>query len=211
MGSSKSKTPEAPKVPTYQEQMDAYIASVPQLAEAQLKAIQQYGGQTALAQQQAFEQVSPEQAAIPEELAAIARQGMTGDIPQELKDQYLSNIRANLGTNAGSQIGATALAREMYNVGEQRRGQYQNLALSLAGRTPMFQSQQYDTSLSAANSLNAQNNLLGQSMQLYNTQATMAQNQVDPWGSIVGSFAGGLGGGLGSSLGSNLFKVKPTT
>jgi len=201
MGSSKSSTPEAPKVPTYQEQISSYIDSVPQLAEAQLKAIQQYGGQTALAQQQAYASVSPNQAALPEELAGIARQGMTGDLPPELQEQYLSNIRANLGSNAGSQIGATALAREMYNVGESRRNNYMNIAAQLAGRTPTFEAQKYDTSLSAGNSLTAQQNLTSQAMNLYNSQMTANANQEAPWYStLLGSFGGSLVSGVGSDV-----------
>jgi hypothetical protein len=195
MGSKKSSTPEAPKVPTYDEQMQSYINSIPQLAEAQLQAIQQYGGQTALAQQQAYEQVSPYQAALPEDLAKMASEGMTGDLPPELQEQYLSNIRANLGTNAGSQIGATALAREMFNAGEQRRGQYQNLALSLAGRTPVFQSQGYDTFMSPSSSLTAQQNLTTQAMNLYKTNLTNQPEQSNPWGGALSGAATGAKAG----------------
>jgi hypothetical protein len=58
-----------------------------------------------------------------------------------MKQQYQSDLRAQLGTNAASGIGADYVSRNMLNQQQQYQQYYQNLGLSLAGRQPLVNAQ----------------------------------------------------------------------
>jgi len=204
MGKGKDKTPEAPKVPSYDEQMQAYIRNIPALTQAQYNAQQQYALPMAQNQKDVYEQLYPGQSAIGEEYAGIARQDATGELNDMEREQYLSDIRANLGTNAGSQIGSTALAREMFNAGQSKKQGGLQLGLALSGRMPVAGYNSFDNigSLTPAQSLNAQQATTNQNLAIWDTMNQNSQNATSASGSMMGMFGGQMMGGIGSGIGN---------
>lgn len=155
MGSSPTSTtqviqPTPPPQPSTAEAIQEYVKSLPQIFQAQLEfAPQEAQQQLQLAQQyalpyaeiakQAQSALYPETSALQEELAAQARQGLNEGAPQSVRQQFLDNYRANLGTNAGSQIGATGTAKALAQLDEIYKQNAINLALSVSGRQPLQQ------------------------------------------------------------------------
>jgi hypothetical protein len=152
MGSSGTEIqyPSAPAAQTTAQSMADYVQSLPALYQAQMQyepqlqamnlgMLQQYGTQFGEAYKNINDAMYPETAKLQEQLATQASQGISGDMPQWAKDSYRSEMGANLGTNAGSGIGADYASRGML---EQQKGwqdYYSNLGLSVAGRQPLAQ------------------------------------------------------------------------
>jgi hypothetical protein len=142
--------PEVTAQPTTAEAMKAYVDSLPALYEAQLKyapleaeqqikLAQQYAVPYAEAQKQAQEALYPGTSALQEKLAKQANEGMTGKVPDSARQQYRSDLLAQLGTNAMSGVGADYVSRGLMNQQQEYNQYYQNLGLSLAGRQPLTQ------------------------------------------------------------------------
>lgn len=142
--------PQATPQPTTAEAMKAYVDSLPALYEAQMKyapleaqqqiqLAQQYAIPYAQAYQQAQEVLYPGTSKMQEDLVAQAKAGMTAQVPQSMKDQYRSDLLAQLGTNAASGVGADYVSRGLLNQQQEYNQYYQNLGLSLAGRQPLTQ------------------------------------------------------------------------
>ena len=142
--------PTPPPQPSTADAIKAYVDSLPQLYEAQMKyapleaqqqveLAQQYAIPLAQAYKSAQETLYPGTSALQESLAAQAQEGMSGDVPQSLAEQYRSDLRAEVGPNAGAGIGADYVSRNLVNQREQYKNYYQNLGLSLAGRQPLAQ------------------------------------------------------------------------
>ena len=129
----------------------AWVASMPQVYETQMKyAPQEAAQQVQLAQQYALplgqayrtaqESMYPGTTGLQESLAGIAQQGSTAtSMPEWMKQQYRSEFNANLGTNAGSPIGAEYVSRKMQEQLFNQQKYYQNLGLSVTGRQPLTQ------------------------------------------------------------------------
>ena len=115
MGSTNIQQPTPPPAPSVQSSMSDYIANYPALFNLQ----QQYAPQEAamnvgLAQQyaeplgQAYktaqEAMYPQETAITQSLNQQVQEGMGSEVPDWMRQEYLSNLRANLGSNAGSGI-----------------------------------------------------------------------------------------------------------
>jgi len=80
----------------------------------------------------------PKTAGIQENLAGIASEGSNAtQMPDWMRQQYLSDFNSQLGTNAGSPMGADYTSRGMQNQLFQQQQYYQNMGLSLAGRQPL--------------------------------------------------------------------------
>jgi hypothetical protein len=63
-------------------------------------------------------------------------------MPDWMRNQYISDYNAQLGTNAGSPIGAEYVSRKMQQQLFDQQKYYRDLGLSLAGRQPLVSNQQ---------------------------------------------------------------------
>lgn len=142
--------PAAPTIPEYNPNKDykAYIKWAPQVAttqiglapryaESELNLLNQYGPQYAASMKRMEEQLYPYSTGLQEGLAKIASERLTGALPKELQDLYRENLRAEIGPNAGSGIGADYLSRGLVQGQEDYNRYYQNLGASLTGRIPV--------------------------------------------------------------------------
>lgn len=140
--------PTPPPAPSTAEAIQQYVASLPALYEAQMKyapqeaqqqvdLANQFAGPLAEAYKKAQDTLYPGTSGLQEQLAAQAKAGMTAEVPQAQRDQYRSDLLAQLGQNATSGIGADYVSRNLMNQQQQYNQYYQNLGLSLAGRQPL--------------------------------------------------------------------------
>lgn len=142
-----------PGPPSFGSMISEYLANLPQLLAAQ----QQYDPQFAQLQfdlaKQFFPQYTrlnyetqrelyPETTAIQENLAAKANQGINGQLPPWARDMYLDQFRAELGTNAGSPIGADYTSRGLMQQTKNWQDYYDNLGLAVTNRLPLTQTAQ---------------------------------------------------------------------
>lgn len=140
--------PTPPPAPSTAEAIQQYVASLPALYEAQMKyapleaqqqvsLAQQYAGPLAQAYKSAQDILYPGTSQLQEKLAAQAMSGVSAEVPGAMRDQYRSDLLAQLGSNAQSGIGADYVSRNLINQQQQYQQYYQNLGLSLAGRQPL--------------------------------------------------------------------------
>jgi hypothetical protein len=127
-----------------------------------------------------------------------------------MKQSALDTFRSEIGSNVGSPIGAEYTSRNLAQLGEQYRNNYQNMGLSLLNKFPtqagspnLASPAKSDYSLGAAS---------GNAMQGYGMYQTALANSYyqpapksNPWGNMVGSLAQGFGMGAGSAIGSGFF------
>jgi hypothetical protein len=148
MGGSKTEVVQAAPAPSTSDSMAEYVKSLPalyqaqmqynpQLVEQELGLLQQYGLPFAQAYKQANDALYPETAQLQEQLAGQASAGIEAGVPEAQRKMYQDQIRANLGTNAGSGVGADYTSRQMVNQQQQYQNYYRDLGLSLAGRQPL--------------------------------------------------------------------------
>jgi hypothetical protein len=141
----------APEAPSTAEAINAWVKSMPQVyatqmqyapkeAAMQLGIAQEYALPLAQAYQNIQQQLYPETSKLQETLAGQAMQGSTAtEMPDWMRKQYMSDFNSQLGTNAGSPIGADYTSRGMQNQLFQQQKYYRDLGLSLAGRQPLSQ------------------------------------------------------------------------
>lgn len=225
MGGTTIEAPSTPQPQTTAESMADYVASLPALYQVQmqyeplmqqmnLNMLQQYGGQFGQAMKNINDTLYPETASLQEQLASQASDGMSADMPQWAKDAYRSEMGANLGTNAGSPIGADYASRGML---EQQKGwqdYYRNLGLSVAGRQPLATGgttgqTNYMQGYQPQQALNYNANTYGSYSNayanMYNTNAQQANS--NPYLSAAAGIGGSaLGGmfGMGGMFGQKL-------
>jgi hypothetical protein len=234
-GGGGSSTPQpavnVPQPPSYGQQLSDYIKNYPKLFQLEkeygpqeaaltLDILKQYGPEYNQFLKQQQEQLSPETAQIQEGLAGLVNQNAGyGDnvngVPRALQSQYLDTLRAELGPNAGSGIGADYVSRGLAQLGEQYKQNYQNLGLSLLQRQPVQQAmssvpyQNPSAGLGGAlsygaNTYGSYTNALTQVP--YYTQSSSSS----PWGSIIGGGLGAIGGSfvgqpmLGAGIGAGI-------
>ena len=160
---------------------------------------QDYGRQMAEQNFNMMQQYAPVTSGLGEQLAAQAQQGMqesmqTG-VPDYMRNQYLDELRANLGTNVGSPIGAEYTSRNMLNQAQGYRNYYQNMAQQLSGRTQLFPQQTLDM-LSSFTPETA----LGYASNTYGSKASAISGALQPAGELTkGVGLGKMLSGLGSS------------
>jgi hypothetical protein len=110
----------------------------PQQAAQQVGLAQQYALPLAQAYQSANEVLYPGTSALQETMAGQAQQGMTAtSMPDWMAKSYLDEMKANLGSNVSSPIGADYVSRGMQNQLFNQQKYYRDLGLSLAGRQPL--------------------------------------------------------------------------
>ena len=124
------QAPAAPQAPTTRESLQDFIKSLPDLLSAQ----QEFAPQFAQLQQDIQRQLSPITAGLQETLAGQAQAGLGAELPEEIRESFLSQRRAQLGTNVRAPIGAEDISRNLLLQQRQFQRESQNLALSLAGR-----------------------------------------------------------------------------
>lgn len=153
MGSKKSSSPpqpayQVPQPPTAAQNMQDYIANYPklfelqkeydpQLAQQQLDLLTEFGPQYDQVLNEQQKAISPYTYGLTEQLAKIASEGMEGGANNQFQRQYLDQLRAEVGGNAGSGIGADYVSRGFNQQNEDFKRYYQNLGTSLIGRMPL--------------------------------------------------------------------------
>ena len=145
------QAPAPAPAPSTAEAINAWVSSLPTVYETQLRyAPQEAAQQVSMAQQyalplaQAFktgqEALYPGTSAIQETLAGQATAGATATtMPDWMKQQYRSDINAQLGANVASPIGADYASRNMQRQLFEQQKYYRDLGLSLSGRQPLSQ------------------------------------------------------------------------
>jgi hypothetical protein len=182
-----TKTPEQPST---EESVKAWAKSLPLIYQEQM----QYAPLMAQSQYNIQKSLYPQTTALPEQMASVANQGMGENMPDWMKQQYLSDYNANLGSNVGSPIGADYASRGLMQQREDWKRYYQNMGLSVAGMQPLTQSntnfmQGYTPQ--AVGSQNAQN---------YGTYANAFTNLNGQYKDFYSKMFGGAMGGAGSAM-----------
>jgi hypothetical protein len=142
------ESPSTPQAPSTADSVREWVNSLPQIYQAQLEyapkqaeqqvsLAQQYAAPLGQAYKSAQEAMYPETSALQEKLATQASEGMDSSLPNWMREQYLSNLRANLGTNIGSPIAADYTSRGLLEQNKNWQDYYRNLALSVSGRQPL--------------------------------------------------------------------------
>lgn len=212
MGGSSTTTqvyqPTPPAQPSTAEAVNAWVGSLPQVYQAQLEyapkeaaqqvqLAQQYAGQMGQAYLDAQKAMYPQEYALKDTLSQQAQEGMTGQMPDWMREQYRDTFAANLGTNAGSGIGADYMSTNLLNAQQNYNDYYRNLALSLSGSQPVYQSAQTPGYSNYMSTYTPQN-VMGYTAQNYGTYAQASrpitlQNQQGAGGVSLG-FLGQWGG-----------------
>ena len=161
---------------------------------------QDYGRQMAEQNFNMMQRYAPIASSLGEQLAAQAQQGMQAGVPDYMRNQYLDELRANLGTNVGSPIGAEYTSRNMLNQAQGYRNYYQNMAQQLSGRTQLFPQQTLDM-LSSFTPETA----LGYASNTYGSKASAISGALKPAGDLTQGIGlqglGSLMSGAGSIMG----------
>ena len=202
-------TPQAPTAPSTGQSVQDWASALPQIYQAQMQyAPQQAQQQVSLAQQyalplaQAYQSAQsslyPKTTALQENLADQATQGMSSDVPSWMQDQYRSNVNAQLGSNAGSPIGADYMSRGLLQQQQDWKQYYQNLGLSVTGRQPLTQATgpqttDYMSSFTPSSVMTSNNQNYGTSGSIYGNQLTSQATQNAAMYNMIGQFAGAAG------------------
>ena len=152
MGSTTIQQPAAPQAPTQTSTMSDYIANYPRLvelqgqqapieAQQQLQMLQQYGLPIAEEYKAINEALYPETAALQEQMSGQAMTGMQQGLTDDELAMYRDRFASELGTNAGSPIGADYMSTSLMGANIGRKDYYRDLGLSLADRQPLAQGQ----------------------------------------------------------------------
>lgn len=227
MGSTKISQPSVPPAPTVGDTMKSYVENYPALWQMQMAyAPQEAALQVALAQQYAQpmgealkesqDAMYPTETAITEQAGQQALEGMQSqELPDWAKQKYLDEYRANLGTNAGSGIGADYTSRNLLEQGKNWQDYYRNLGLSISGKQPVYSAQPvgYTNQMSAYTpqsvlNYNAQNygNLSNAYSSMYGANAQLAGTRYNSMMNLFGAGIG-AGGAMGAAyLSSKRFK-----
>ena len=209
------ESPAPPAAPSYGSTMKDYVENYPQLVAlqkqygpemAQLEYENQslYSPQYAALQKQMNEQLYPQTAGLQENLASQANIGMSQGLPDDMRQQYVSDFNAGLGMNANAPIGISDRNVALTKLNEQWKNYYQHLGLSAAGRQPLAQGGQagsVDTGAGLQGALNYAQGNFGTTMQGYNS--SLANRIVQPNTSFGWQDAMGIGLGA-ASIGTSM-------
>jgi len=225
MGGTTIQQPQQPQAPSVQSSMADYVANypammalqqkyAPQEAALQVQLAQQYAQPLGEAYKTAQEAMYPGETAITNNLNQQVQEGMQSQVPDWMKQEYLSNLNANMGTNAGSPIAADYVSRGLLQQKQDYQNYYRNLGLSITGRQPVYQAQQPQTtnqlsSYTPQSVLGYNSNIYGTQAGMYNTQYQGYSNNANaspPWLNAVGSIGGSLAGGVSGGWANNFFK-----
>jgi len=189
---------QAPPAPPSAAQSAAdYAAAQPQIYQTQLEYMPKYAAMSKMINEQMY----PQTAGLQENLAGQSLSMMNDKPPDWMKKDWESGMRAQLGENVASPIGADAYSTGLMRFNEDYRSQGRNLALSLAGRQQLVQGPSYAESMGGYN--------IGQSManqaSMYNAGLGYSANVMSSMNSLAGNnYAAQMG--LYSNLGSSFFQ-----
>ena len=210
------------------QQMELQKEYAPQMLQQQYEAQLQYAPELAQAQYDISKQLYPETVGLQENMAKQASEGMQSGVPSWMRDQYQSDLRANIGTNAGSGIGADYTSRGLLEQQQNWQQYYQNLGLSLTGRQPLTQPSTVNTptvnqpqynmpqyqgtnwtssftpNTTWGNMNTGYGNYSNAYSSMYGANAQLA-GQGDP---MMNALMGGLGTGAGMMLGKSSIRYK---
>jgi hypothetical protein len=218
MGGSEPSTPTPPPQPTMGESMQDYIQNYPALWEMQMRyapqeaelgveLAQQYAQPYGEALKTAQEAMYPTETAITQTAGQQALEGMQGEMPDWMRKQYEDQYRANLGTSAGSPMGADYTSRGMLGAQQDYQNYYRNLGLSISGKQPIQQAQPvgYTNQMAQYTPQGAMNfaqqgygNYAGLYGNMYDANARLAASENAMWGSAIGGGLSGFGSFLGA-------------
>jgi len=206
------------------EYYQAQLEYGPKFAEMQYQQFGQYAPLYTAKAKEIQEEAYPETAALQESLAAQAATGMEEGVPDWMREEYLSGIRAQLGPQAASRMGGDVVSRGLMAQKQSLQDYYRNLGLSITGRLPLQQTMTPGYT-AAPISMPGAESIMGYGAGTYgaytsaaaNTAIANAQNQMQaqvanlqyggsPWGQMLGGVTGGLAGsftgGAGTTLGN---------
>lgn len=140
------------QAPSTAEAINAYVASLPALyqaqldyapreAQQQLDLLQQYGGQYGQAMQDAQRALNPQLTSLTEQLAGQASAGANAGLSPEEEQYYSDQFKSLVGDQVRGGLGASTVAGGLLNTRLQRQDYYRNLGLSLANMQPLSQPQ----------------------------------------------------------------------
>lgn len=211
-GGTQVYNPSPAPAPTPAQSAADYAAALPAIYKAQLEYQPQFDAQQLASAQNLSpaytklyndinKQLYPETYGLQEQLAKIASEGSMGQIPSWMKNQYQSDLSAQLGTNANAGIGADYVSRGLLDQQQRYNQYYQNLGLSVAGRQPLTnpQTAQQPSTFDVASQFapNYQNQMQGYGSFISGGRPITTQGGQPNW--IAGLQAGGsVLQGLGS-------------
>jgi len=215
-GSSQPSAP-TPQAPTPQDSVNAWVSALPAVYQAQMQyAPQEAAQQVQIAQQsdlplaqaaqQAQQALYPQVASLNENLATIANQNMSGQVPAWMKQQYQSDMNSQLGANAGSGIGADYMSRGLMQQNQNWQQYYQGLGSSVAAGMPMVQPQSagysnYMSGFTPGGVMQGQNQNYGTAANIYGTQANYQSQQNQAMMNLIGAGIGAVGSaGQGAAM-----------
>jgi hypothetical protein len=186
-----------PPAPTAVQSAQDYAAAMPSIYATQLE----YQPKFAMMSDAINKQLNPITAGLQENLAGQSLDMISQGAPQRLQDEWASNMRAQLGSNVSSPIGADAYSTGLMNYQEQYRNQGRNMALALAGRQQLVQAPTITEAMggySPQSVMNYNQQGYGTNMSGLNYAAGLAANNYQAQQQAQNSLYGGLASGLGS-------------
>jgi hypothetical protein len=182
----------AKSAPTTSDEIQSWVNALPDIYSAQMK----YELPLAQSQKSAMESLYPWTSGLQENLAQQATEGMKSDVPSWMKQEYQSNMNAQLGQNAGAPIGADYMSRGLMEQKQNWKQYYQQMAASLSGKQPLA-----TPSLNYAQSFSPQNVMQGMN-QNYSVYSNTNNNNQNRLMSLLSSVLGSSGSSLMNLAGS---------
>jgi len=148
-GTTTIQQPSAPVAPSVTSSIQDYVQNYPALfalqqqyapqeAAQQVQLAQQYAEPLGQAYKTAQEAMYPGETGITNALNQQVQEGMGSNVPDWQRQEYLSNLNANMGTNIGSPIGADYASLGLLQQKQDWQNYYRNLGLSITGRQPVY-------------------------------------------------------------------------
>lgn len=212
MGGTTQISAPAPVQPSTSSSVQDWANALPQIyntqmqyaplqAQQQVDLAQQYAAPLGQAMETAQSAMYPQTTALQENLAGQAATGMQSPLPDWMKQQYQSDMNAQLGTNVNAPIGADYSSRGLMQLGQNWQQYYQNLGLSVTGRQPLNQATapntaDYLSGFTPNSVMQSQNQNYGTASNVYGSQlgynSAANQSMMNLIGSGIGA-AGSIG------------------
>ena len=178
-------------------EVNAWVNALPQVYQAQAT----YMPQMAQEQQQIQQQLYPQVSQLNENLATIANQNMSGNVPDWMKQQYQSNMNAQLGSNAAAPIGADYASRGLMQQNQNWQQYYQGLGSSVAAGMPMVQpSLNYMQGFTPGGVMGSMNQNYGTQANMYGSQLGYNSAQNQAMMNLIGAGVGAAGNVASSAI-----------
>ena len=212
-----------PTAPTTGQSVQDWANALPQIyqtqmqyaplqAQQQVELAQKYAGPLGQAMQAAQSGMYPKTTALQENLAGVATEGMSSQVPDWMQQAYRSNMSAQLGNNVNAPIGADYMSRGLLQQQQDWQRYYQNLGLSVTGRQPLTQAgtpqtSDYMSGFTPGSVMQSNNQNYGTAAGIYGNQLSYNSNANGQMMNMIGAgigAAGTMGGsmfGLGGTFG----------